>query len=425
MPDADLPPPKDSPFRSILVAALLATLIGLLSGSASALFLTALDWVTALRWAHPGLVYGMPLAGILTLHVYQRFGAQSDRGNALILEKIHVPGGGVPRRMAPLILASTLISHLFGASVGREGTAVQMGGSLASAVAHALRLAPSRLPHLLVAGIAGGFGSVFGTPLAGAMFAIEVPTRGRFQLAAAFPALIASFVGDATCRAWGVAHTAYPLLESGHSLPPTSLSLLAKIGLAAVLFGLAGTAFVKLHHATQRSLQKHVALSWLRPCIGAGIILLLTHLLGNRDYLGLSVASPDPASVTLQTTFSAEGATPWSWLWKLLLTALSLGSGFKGGEVTPLFFIGAALGNTLATLLNAPLPLLAALGFLAVFCGSAHTPIAGALLGIELFGTDGALFFLIACLVSHWSCGSTPLYSTQRRAEDSPHQAGR
>ena len=196
-------------FVQLLRWTLLVLPIGVLAGSASALFLWSLDRVTELRWAHAWLLYLLPVVGAAVGWVYHRYGKDSGAGNNLVIEQIHAPGGGVPRRMAPLVLLGTLLTHLCGGSAGREGTAVQMGGSLANAYARLLRIGPEHLPVLLMAGVAAGFGSVFGTPFAGAIFAMEVLVIGRLQYRAVLPVLVASVVADATCSAWGVGHSQY------------------------------------------------------------------------------------------------------------------------------------------------------------------------------------------------------------------------
>jgi len=395
---------------------LLVLPVGILAGSASALFLWSLDRVTALRWEHGWLLFLLPVAGLAGGWLYHRYGGTAAGGNNLIIDEIHQPGGGVPARMAPFILLGTLLTHLCGGSAGREGTAVQMGGSLASAYGRLCRFSQDNLRVLLMAGVAAGFGSVFGTPLAGALFALEVLVIGRMRSDALLPVLAASLVGDVTCQAWGIHHAQYRIAFSAPAGSAFHLDalLLGKVALAAVAFGLVARLFSELTHGLQQLHGRFLTRPWLRPVVGGVLVIGLVFLVGTRDYLGLGVHSPDPQACTLATAFSPGGATPWSWWWKLLFTAVTVSAGFKGGEVTPLFFIGAALGNTLGTLLGAPVDLLAGLGFIAVFAGATNTPLACTVMGIELFGAEPTVYFALACWIAYHASGHSGIYLAQR-----------
>ena len=388
-------------------------------GGACALFAWSLDRATEARFAHPWLLYLLPLAGVLSAWLYQTFGKAAEGGNNLILDQIHEPGAGVPRRMAPLVLVATLITHLFGGSGGREGTAVQMGGSIASGIGRACKLAPDDFRMMLMAGVAAGFGAIFGTPFAGAVFALEVLTVGRFRHDALLPCLIAALIGNWTCHFLGIAHTRYDVaFGAAEALPGLAAHfdwrLLLKVLLAAAAFGLCGAGFAELSHAAGRWAKRLCPNALLRPVFGGLIIIGLVYLLGTRQYLGLGVSSRNPADVTLPTLFGAAGIVHTAWFWKIAFTVITLSTGFKGGEVTPLFFIGAALGNSLAGLLGAPIDLFASLGFVAVFAAAANTPLACAIMGIELFGASNALYLALACLVA-WRCsGRSTIYSAQR-----------
>jgi H+/Cl- antiporter ClcA len=394
---------------------LLVAPVAVLAGSASALLLWALHTVTQWRFDRPWLLYLLPLGGLLIALIYQRFGRTSEAGNNLILEEIHAPGGGVPTRMAPLILVSTVITHLFGGSAGREGTAVQMGGSLAATWGRWFNFSDKNRRVLLLAGVAAGFGSVFGTPLAGAIFAMEVLVIGRMQYDALIPVLVASVIGDMACSAWGTHHLAYhiAIIGTGHGLH-LEPGLLAKVAVAGATFGLASTMFVEVEHALKSGFKKFVRWPWLRPVIGGTLIIGLVGLLGTRDYLGLGVDPCRPGGITILSAFDPGGAQPFSWWWKLLFTALTLACGFKGGEVTPLFFIGAALGHTLAGPLGAPVDLFAGLGFIAVFGAAANTPMACTIMGAELFGTPYLVYFAVGCFVAYYFSGHAGIYLSQR-----------
>ncbi len=388
-------------------------------GSACAFFLWSLDRVTRIRFEHPWLLYFLPLAGVGVGLLYHYYGRSAEAGNNLIMDQIHQPGGGVPRRMAPLILLGTLVTHLFGGSAGREGTAVQMGGSIASAFCRLFRLDADKVRIVLMAGIAAGFGAVFGTPLAGAVFALEVLMIGRIEYAALLPCFIAAVAGDWICHAWGVGHTHYHIGYLATELSPASffhldLWLLAKVAVAAAAFGFASTVFAELSHWLSAMFKRLIPYGPLRPAVGGVLVIGLFFLVGTSDYLGLGVSSPDPKAVTIVSFFQSTEIHYWSWFWKIVFTAVTLSSGFKGGEVTPLFFIGAALGNALAGILGAPPDLFAGLGFVAIFAGATNTPLACTLMGVELFGATHIVYIAAACFLAYLFSGHSGIYLSQR-----------
>jgi H+/Cl- antiporter ClcA len=396
--------------------------VSLTVGSLVALFLWLLEKVTVLRWQHEWLLFLLPPGGLLIYCLYKYLGKNSDAGNNLIMDEIHQPGGGIPARMAPLVLFTTVITHLFGGSAGREGTAVQIGGSMAHFYSRRLKLNDQDLRILLMTGIAAGFGAVFGTPLTGAVFALEVLAIGVIRYNALIPCLIAAVFADITTSAWGIHHTHYHIdfISSASTVIPfihVDILLLIKVIVAGISFGLASYLFAELMH-TIKNYSNHFipasGMKWLIPVIGGGIIIGLCYLLGTTDYAGLGVTGKDSNSVSIVTAFHAGGATPWSWLLKIIFTAITLGMGFKGGEVTPLFFIGATLGNTLAIWMGAPVDLFAGLGFIAVFAGATNTPLACTFMGIELFGTGNVLYFAVACFTAYYFSGHSGIYTSQR-----------
>lgn len=386
-------------------------------GTLCAAFLWSLDVATRTRFAHPGLLFLLPVGGFVIGLLYHRMGRSVEGGNNLIVEQIHEPGGGVPLRMAPLIFVGTVATHLFGGSAGREGTAVQLGGSLASAVARLARLDASSVRILLMAGIAAGFGAVFGTPLAGAVFAIEVLAIGRVEYAGLVPCLVAAVVGDWTCHAWGVHHGAYHIAyaaSAGSALMAEPL-LLGKAAMAGVAFGLAGLLFAEANHGLGALFRRLIPYGPFRPAVGGLAVIALVYLVGTRAYLGLGVWSNHPAVPTIARFFGPP-VDDWSWLLKMLFTVVTLSAGFKGGEVTPLFFIGAALGNALGGALGAPVDLFAGLGFVAVFAGASNTPLACTLMGVELFGAEHVVPIAVACFVAYLCSGHSGIYLSQRIA---------
>ncbi|HEY1167243.1 MAG TPA: voltage-gated chloride channel family protein [Chitinophaga sp.] len=401
---------------------ILAIPVSIVTGSLVALFLWLLDKATHTRWQQEWLLYLLPLAGVGIYFLYKQLGKNAEAGNNLIMEEIHQPGGGIPARMAPLVLLTTVVTHLFGGSAGREGTAVQIGGSMANMLGRWMKITEKDLRVLLMTGIAAGFGAVFGTPLAGAIFALEVLAIGVIRYDALLPCLISAVFADIVCSSWGIQHTHYTIhYIHGDALPflpflHIDLWLLARVILAGVAFGLASYAFANTMHLIKQTAQRYIRPAWLIPAVGGVIIILFAWALGTNDYLGLGVTSKDPSGVSIVNAFHAGGSDTWSWLWKLLFTAITLGMGFKGGEVTPLFFIGATLGNTLALLLGAPVDLFAGLGFIAVFAGATNTPIACTLMGAELFGTEHILYFAVACFTAYYFSGHSGIYKAQKLA---------
>ncbi|MEO8392368.1 MAG: voltage-gated chloride channel family protein [Chloroflexota bacterium] len=388
--------------RMLVKWGLLGSAVGVLAGTASAIFLISLSWATNFRLANPNIIFLLPLGGLVVGWLYHRFAGSAARGNNLVIEEIHTNKSLIPLRMAPFVLFGTVVTHLFGGSAGREGTAIQMGASLADSLRRALHLSAEDRRLMIMAGIAGGFGSVFGTPVAGFVFGMEVQSVGRIRYEGIIPCLVAAVVGDLVTRAWGVTHTQYPVLANVEIEP----ILLLKVAVAGIAFGLCSILFVELIHRIKRLQSRWIKYPPLRAFVGSAIIVALTLIVGTRDYLGLSLP-------LIQQSVNGTGVVTFAFLLKLVFTAITLGSGFMGGEVTPLFVIGSALGYTLGLALGVNPALMAAIGFVAVFAGASNTPLACSLMALELFGGGSALYIVLGCVIAYLASGHRGIYTTQ------------
>jgi H+/Cl- antiporter ClcA len=383
----------------------IATLVGIMAGSASALLLVSLNYATEVREKHVWLILLLAPAGWVVGQMYKQLGSSVEAGSNLILEETHDPTTTIPVRMTPLILIGTFVTHLFGGSAGREGTAIQTGASLADPLARPFRMSPHDRRILLMAGISAGFASVFGTPLSGAIFGLEVLAIGRLSYDAIAPCIMAAFVGDLVTKAWGVHHTIYRVSE----IPLMSFSGVLYSMIAGIAFGLMAMGFSKLTHSVSHMARKYIADAPLRPVAGGLIVTAAVFAIGTSrtlKYVGLGIP-------TIVASFDSK-VPLYDFAAKSLFTAVTLGTGFKGGEVTPLFYIGSTLGNALSHLIPLPTSLLAAMGFVAVFAGAANTPIASTLMAVELFGAEAGAYAGIACVISYLFSGHAGIYNAQR-----------
>lgn len=380
---------------------LLASLIGFLIGSVSAFFLVSLDWVTNWRESHLWIIALLPLGGLAIGLLYYYWGSDVVRGNNLLIEEFHNPTKIISLKMAPLILIGTLLTHFFGGSAGREGTAVQVGGAIADQFTTAFKLRPRDRKIILIIGISAGFASIFGTPLAGAIFALEIMLLGRIRYEAILPSFIAAVIANYACHFWKVTHTEY-FISSVVAMTPVNLIWAIVAGL---LFGLTAKIFSKTTHFWSTLFLKTIPYPPYRPLIGGIFIALAIWAVGSTKYIGLGIP-------TIENSF-LEQLPSYDFILKILFTSFTLGAGFKGGEVTPLFFIGATLGNALFWIIPLPMGLLAAMGFVAVFAGATNTPIACTLMGLELFGIESGLFIAVACVVSYLFSGHSGIYTSQ------------
>jgi len=374
----------------------LAALGGVLTGLASYVLLRAFDWAARTRFAHGWVVWLLPLAGLAIGFVYYRIGGRANGGTIYVVQQAHELGGGVPARTAPLILAGSTTGQLFGASVGREGVGLQMAGSITDTGGRLLRLSATDRQTLLEASLAGAFGAVFGVPFAGVVFAVQLAPRRR--LVTLLVSIAAAFTGNATVHLLGYEHEQFP------RLPATdwTLGLPFKLLLMGVACGLTARLFVWLVHWLKHTMAQRVLWPPARPVLGGLATIGLVALVG-RDYLGLSLP-------LIGEAFAGADVAIWVPYLKLLFTAVALGCGFVGGEVTPLFVMGATLGAALAPTLHVPYLLLVACGFAAVFAAAASVTWAGVVMAIELFGWHAAVPAILIGVTARVFAGLPGLY---------------
>jgi H+/Cl- antiporter ClcA len=376
-------------------------LIGFFSGSASAFFLVSLEWVTQIRENNNWIIWLLPIGGLAIGLGYYYWGKSVVKGNNLLLEEYENPQKIIPLKMAPLVLFGTLITHLFGGSAGREGTAVQMSGAIADQFTKLFQLDSSERKTILLLGISAGFASIFGTPFAGALFALEVVYFSKINFKSIVLSFFVAFIAYFTVELYHVKHTHYNI----PFVPEISFITLFWVIIVSILFGLAAMLFSRSTHFWGHLFSKTISFPPLRPFVGGCFIALAIYFIGTTKYIGLGVPM-------IVDAFSTPNAS-YDFLLKILFTGFTLGAGFKGGEVTPLFFVGATLGSALSLIVPLPIALLAGMGFVAVFSGATHTPIACTVMGIELFGIESGIFIGIACLLAYFSSGSVGIYNSQ------------
>lgn len=382
--------------------AIIGSIVGLFTGIASAIFLKSLEFVTSIRINNPWILFLLPIGGALVSFLYHKYGGDSLKGNNLVIDKINGYDGNVPLRMAPLVFLGTITTHLFGGSAGREGTGVQIASSIAEGIGRILKLDEIDKKIILMAGVSSGFGSIFGTPLAGTIFGLEIATIGAMSYEALIPCFIAAFVSNLVTRFCGIEHISYIISNT----PELSFLLIVKIVFAAIIFGLASKFFSELTHKLKVIFSSKFKNKSIKSFVGGIIIIIFTYLIGTRDYLGLSIP-------LISDSFNGS-VNPFAFILKMLFTSLTLGTGFQGGEVTPLFVIGSTLGNTLGWILNISPSFLASLGLIGIFAGATNAPITSFILGIEMFGAQGSIYMFMVCAISYLFSGHSGIYSSQK-----------
>lgn len=386
---------------------LIAVSVGTLIGAIGAGFFHALSYVTEWRNTYDFLLYLLPVAGLLIALMY-RYAPQSQKGTNLVIASIRQEGP-IPPTMAPLIFVSTLLTHLCGGSAGREGAALQLGGSIAQTVGRGLRLKERDLNIITMCGMSACFAALFSTPLAASVFCIEVVTVGIMHYSALVPcvlsAITATYVGS-------LLGTHPESMHVENMVSTLDLMTVLQVVALGALCALVSILFCRTMH-TASHLANKIENPYLRILAGSALIIGITLLLGTRDYNGAGMPMIELA---------VEGhAEPLAFLIKIVLTAITLGFGFKGGEIVPSFFVGATFGCVVGPLLGLDAGFAAALGLAAVFCGVTNCPIASLLLACELFGFAGAPYFFLVIAVCYPLSGYSGLYSTQRIAYSKTH----
>lgn len=376
--------------------------IGGVVGLVGIAFHILLEWAAEFRMEHPMILWLLPLGGLAIVLAYRMAGMEKDRGTNFILVAVR-SNEPVTFRTAPLIFFSTVVTHLLGGSAGREGAALQLGGSIASSFARTWELNEKEARIMTMCGMAAGFSALFGTPLTSVVFAMEVITVGVMHYSAIVPCTIAALVASGMSQAMGIAPTAFTIANIPETIMFETGALTIVLGIASALISI---LFCIVMEHTSHSYKKYIKNPMLRVFAGGCIVIALTYLVGCRDYNG---AGMDVIINALNGDAKAE-----AFLLKIVFTALTLGAGYKGGEIVPSFFIGATFGCVAGPLLGLPADFAASLCMAAVFCGVTNCPLASIILCIELFGFQGTGYYALCCGISYMLSGYYGLYSEQK-----------
>lgn len=375
-------------------------IVSIVMGIISAMFLRSLEFVTTLREGFHYLIFLIPIIGVLTAYTYSKYGNGSNRGNNLIIESVH-KDVKVPFRMAILTFIFTVLTHLSGGSAGREGTAVQIGGALTNKVANIFKMEHKEKRILIMSGISAAFGSVFGTPLAGTFFGMEVCFIGKISYEAMIYCFISSYAANFVTESLGINHTVHLI----KSVPSITIYTLLIVIISSILFGVFGRMFAKGIHLVKGFYNKNIKNNIYRAIVSSIAVLLVIVIFRLYKFEGLS-------TWLIDSGFSGE-VTILDPIKKLILTILTLGAGFQGGEVTPLFDIGASLGGAIGNLTNIEPSLLAAIGMICVFGSATNTPLTTIMLGINLFGGEAVPYYIIGAFISYYVIGHNGIYGAQ------------
>lgn len=387
-------------FWSFLKYLLLSLAVGIGVGAYASLFALLISFLTELRTEHMWLIFLLPVGGLAIVGLYDVCGERNSRGTDQVLDSIS-RGEALPVKMAPLITVATAITHLFGGSAGREGAALQIGGSLGRGFGKLLKLDSKGITLMTVCGMSAAFSAMFGTPLTAAVFAMEVVCVGVMQYSALLPCAVSSLSAYLMARLLGVSLETYTV-----SFPDLGWLIALEAVALGIMCAVVGCLFCFVLHKAGSLYRKYIPNPYLRVVVGGLLVILFTMICGTSDYNGAGMN-------IIEEALSGE-AVPWAFLAKILMTALTLGAGFKGGEIVPSLFIGATFGCVFGPLIGIPADAAAALGLCGVFCAVTNCPISSILLAVEMCGADGLPLYLIVAAVSYRLSGYKGLYSSQK-----------
>ena len=382
----------------------LSTSIGGIVGIIASGFAHAVEWATAYREAHPLLLLGLPIGGLVIVYLYKISGQEKNAGTNMVLTVLRSDHDVMPGRVTPLILISTIITHLFGGSSGREGAALQFGASVGSVLGRSLQLNESDKKILILSSMSAAFAALFGTPMAAAVFPMEVVSVGVMYYAALVPCMFSAFIAEYISVLLGVRTFKIPYLVE--SVPDFYSNNSMRIIILAACFAVAGSLFCVLLHKSEHAFKKWFKNPYIRVVAGGCAVIALTYILGTHEYLGLSEGLIH-ASFTEVQGFQ-------HFIIKMIFTCLTLCVGFKGGEIVPSLFIGATLGSALSVVFGLPTDLCAACGMVGVFCAVTNSPLSSILMALELFGFAGMPYYCITIAVSYLLSGYQSLYKEQK-----------
>lgn len=380
---------------------LLATGVGIITGVLGAGFYFCLSNATAIRQEYPILILGLPVGGLMIVFLYHAFGREHDRGTNTVIAAVRQEDT-ISWKMAPLIFISTIITHFFGGSAGREGAALQMGGSIGNGIANALKMDKKSITMMIMCGMSGMFAALFGTPMASAVFAMEMVSVGILYYAALVPCVVSSLVAAEVAKALGGHAEHFTVLD----MPALTFSSTWRVVVLAMLCAGLSIVFCTILHQAEKIIEGKIKNPYLRVMISGVLIILITILVGTDDYMGAGVQ-------VIERAMTGE-VRPEAFLLKMILTALTLGAGFKGGEIVPTLFIGSTFGCLVGQLLGISPSFCAAVGMTALFCGVTNSPIASLLLALEMFGMEGWPYMLLAVAISYMLSGYKSLYKSQK-----------